>query len=138
MSQQRLRKKSGIYVQRYEKDDEKIIKEIEYALITLGLSENAAKMLTYLYWFKEAETYDFEAALDLSQPEVSIAMQELKDYGWIKEEDVKQSTGDLPFKIYSLRVSFDEIIRQLEKKHKEAYDDIMVKTSRCKKLTKIK
>lgn len=116
-----LRKTSGAQVRRYEKDDE----EKAFMLMTLGLSENASKMLVYISRFNEAETYDFECAFRLSQPEVSKSMKELKKHGWIKESP--EYPKDSRIKKYKLEVVFNDIIAQLEEHHKKVFYDMNTK-----------
>lgn len=56
------------------------------------------------------------------QPQISIALKELKVRGWINEQEIKSDNPEiLPYKKYSLKIPFHDIIDQLEK---EAMDRI--------------
>jgi predicted transcriptional regulator len=60
-------------------------------------------------------------ATGLRQPEVSIAMQTLRENGWLTEHEIKSSGKGRPLKIYALRATIDEIISYCEaEKSKES------------------
>src|SRR4030043_923337 len=89
--------------------------EIADVLTSLGLSRPIAKTLSYLKDLKEATSVELERVTGLRQPEVSIAMRELKERDWINEREEKKQGKGRPYKIYSLKVGFNDIIAQLEK-----------------------
>ncbi len=62
-----------------EKDE-----EIADALISLGLGRPVARTLAYLNNGDEATSVALGKGTGLCQPEVSIAMRELKERDWIK------------------------------------------------------
>lgn len=70
----------------------------------------------------------------LCQPEVSIAMKELKERGWINEREEKKQGKGRPYKIYSLNIGFDDIIAQLEKQQRKAVDEAQEKIELLKEL----
>ncbi len=117
-----------------DENDEKIA----YALISLGMSRSVARILSYLQHMSEATSIEIERAARLRQPEVSLAMKELKDRDWICERDEKRTGKGRPYKIYSLKISFNEIIAQLDKQHKKAIEESKSKIERLKKLGNIK
>ena len=51
---------------------------------------------------------------NLRQPEVSIAMQILRERNWLTEHEIKSSGKGRPLKIYALRAPIDEIIGYYE------------------------
>lgn len=55
--------------------------EIADALISLALSRNVAMTLAYLQNTNAATSFDLERATRLHQPEVSIAMKQLRELG---------------------------------------------------------
>lgn len=112
-----------------EKDE-----EIADALISLGISRNVAMALSYLQNTNAARSVDLERAARLRQPEVSIAMRQLKERGWISERDEKKPGKGRPNKIYSLKVDFGEIINQLEKKQRTSVDELYAKIEKLKEL----
>ncbi len=96
-----------------EKDE-----EIADILISLGMSRNVATALSYLQNKNAAKSIDLERATRLRQPEVKIAMRQLKKRDWITEREEKKSGKGRPYKIYSLKVGFNDIITQLENQQK--------------------
>src|SRR3972149_3617468 len=63
-----------------EKDE-----EIADALMATGMSRNVARTLSYLQNVDKATSVELEKGAGLHQPEVSIAMKQLKERDWIKE-----------------------------------------------------
>lgn len=112
-----------------EKDE-----EIADALISLGISRNVAMTLSYLQNTNAATSVDLERGAKLRQPEVSIAMKQLKEHGWINEREEKKPGKGRPYKIYSLKVGFNDIIAQLENQQKKTVDVTKEKIERLKDL----
>jgi predicted transcriptional regulator len=110
--------------------------EIADALISLGLGRPVARTLAYLNNGDEATSAALEKGTGLRQPEVSIVMRKLKERDWIYERDEKKPGKGRPYKIYSLKVGFDEIIAQLEKQQRKAVDEAQAKIERLKELGK--
>ena len=117
-------------IDQFDEKDE----EIADALIALGMNRNVAMALSYLQNTNAARSVDLERTARLRQPEVSIAMRQLKDRGWIDERDERKTGKGRPNKIYSLKVDFGEIINQLEKQQRTSVDEIYAKIERLKKL----
>jgi predicted transcriptional regulator len=122
----------AIAVKQLDERDE----EIADALISLGISRNAAIILAYLQDMKSAKSFDVERGANLRQPEVSIAMKQLKEHDWINEREDKKPGKGRPYKIYSLKIGFDKIVAQLEKQQKTAVDEERAKIERLKELGK--
>jgi predicted transcriptional regulator len=114
-----------------EKDE-----EIADALISLGLGRNAALTLAYMRNTNSTTSTDLERSARLRQPEVSIAMRQLKERDWINEREEKKPGKGRPYKIYKLKVGFDDIIAQLEKQQIKALEEVQAKIERLKKLGK--
>ncbi len=110
--------------------------EIVDALISLGLSRYIARTLAYLQDVNEATTSELERGTGLRQPEVSIAMKELKERDWINEREEKKPGKGRPYKIYSLKVGFKDIVAHLEKQQKKTINDAMASIERLKELGK--
>lgn len=91
--------------------------EIAEALISLGLSRNVAMTLAYMKNTNFATSLDLERAARLCQPEVSIAIRQLKERNWINEREEKIAGKGRPNKIYSLKIGFNDIITQLKNQH---------------------
>ena len=114
-----------------EKDE-----EIADALISLGLGRIVAMTLTYMQNANSATSLELERSARLRQPEVSIAMKQLKERDWINEREEKKPGKGRPYKIYSLKVGFSDIIGQLEKQQRKTVDEAQAKIERLKELEK--
>jgi predicted transcriptional regulator len=121
--------RNAIVKQLDEKDE-----EIADALITIGMSRNIARTLSYLQNVDEATSVELERVVRLHQPEVSIAMKQLKERDWINEREKKKTGKGRPYKIYSLKVSFKDIIAQLEKQQMEAVGQTQTKIDKLKEM----
>jgi len=108
--------------------------EIADALISLGLGRNAAMTLAYMQNANSATSVELERSARLHQPEVSIAMKQLKERDWVNEREEKKPGKGRPYKIYSLKVGFNNIIDQLEKQKRKAVDEARMKIDRLKEL----
>src|SRR5256885_16563877 len=73
-------------------------------LIETGLSRNIAKTLVFLSKREETTSGEIEKATGLRQPEVSIAMQELRRRRWVDKRDFKKEGKGLPVHSYRLSV----------------------------------
>jgi len=110
--------------------------EIADALISLGLSRNISMSLAFLQNMNTATSLDLERSARLRQPDVSIAMRELKERDWVDEREEKKPGKGRPFKIYTLKVGFGDIVAQLEKEQKKAVEEAQKKIKRLKELGK--
>lgn len=120
----------NVIVKQLDEKDE----DIADALIAIGMSRNIARTLSYLKNVDEATSVELERVVRLHQPEVSIAMKQLKERDWINEREKKKTGKGRPYKIYSLKVSFNDIIAQLEKQQKKAVDDAQTKIEKLKEM----
>lgn len=111
--------------------------EIADDLISLGISRPIARILSYLKLGNETTSVELERGTGLRQPEVSIAMKELKQHDWINERENKKPGKGRPYRVYSLKVSFNEIVTQLEKQQKKAIDEMQASIKRLKELGNI-
>ena len=91
--------------------DEKIV----HIFTELGMPKNLAKTLTYISQVDECRSAEVEQGANLRQPEVSVAMQELKKKGWIDKRDLKKEGKGRPIYIYKLASDLDNIIGSFEK-----------------------
>ena len=120
----------NVIIKQLDEKDE----EIADALIAIGMSRNIARTLSYLQNVNEATSVELERVVRLHQPEVSIAMKQLKERDWINEREKKKTGKGRPYKIYSLKVSFNDIIAQLEKQQMKAVDDAQTKIEKLKEM----
>jgi predicted transcriptional regulator len=119
-------------INQFDKKDEEIVD----ALISLGMSKPAARMLAYIQQVNEATSVELEMGTGLRQPEVSIAAKQLEERDWINEREEKKPGKGRPFKVYSLKVGFEDIIAHLEKQQKKLFDEGQGKIERLKELGK--
>ena len=112
-------------------DDEEFVD----ILIKQGLTRNTAKVLAYLKGVDTATSKDLEVGSDLRQPEVSIAMRELRADDWVDESDEKKPGKGRPYKVYSLNIPIGEIIMKLEAKKKIEVEESMKSIERLKALS---
>jgi predicted transcriptional regulator len=91
-------------------------KDLEFmlGLESVGMKRIVACVITFLRDQKERSSRDIEVATGLRQPEVSIAMQTLRERNWLAEHEIKSSGKGRPLKIYALRATIDEIINYCE------------------------
>ena len=84
-------------------------------LIETGLSKNVAKTLVFLSKREETTSVEIEKATGLRQPEVSIAMQELRHRRWVDKRDIKKEGKGRPVHAYRLSTGWGEILGQLDR-----------------------
>jgi predicted transcriptional regulator len=115
--------------------DQKVERD-EFAsiLMKVGLKRNVAKVLTYLAGVAEATSREIEIGSDLRQPEVSIAMREIRKLDWIIERDEKNPGKGRPYRIYRLNKSLPEIISHLEDVKSKESERIMRQIEKLKSL----
>jgi len=101
-------KQKNVYV--LDNDDGKAIQ----LFVKLGMPKNLAKTLLYVSQFDECKCADVEQTTDMRQPEVSIAMQELRRRGWVKKRDLKKEGKGRPVHIYKTTTDLSEILNVFE------------------------
>jgi len=102
----------------FNSQDEKIIK----VFTDLGMPRNLAKTLLYISQVDECRSAEIEHGANLRQPEVSVAMQQLKKKGWIARRDLKKKGKGRPVHIYKLTSSIDKIVANFEKEKTKEID----------------
>ena len=80
----------------------------------LGMPKNLAKTLLYIYQVDECQSAEIEQAADLRQPEVCVAVKELRRRGWIKKRDLKGKGKGRPVHIYKSTTQLSEIWKTFE------------------------
>ena len=91
------------------------------------MPRNLAKTLIYLCQVDQCKSTDVELGADLRQPEVSVAMQELRKRGWVDKKDLKKKGKGRPTHVYKTTTSLDDVINTLEKEKLSEIE--MVKTN---------
>lgn len=109
--------------------------EFASMLMKVGLKRNTwPKVLTYLAGVAEATSREIEIGSDLRQPEVSIAMREIRKLDWIVERDEKNPGKGRPYRIYKLNKSLPEIVEYLEQEKSKESERIMRQIEKLKSL----
>jgi predicted transcriptional regulator len=90
----------------------------------LGMPKNLAKTLLYISQVDECRSADVEQGADLRQPEVSVAMQELRRRGWAKKRDEKKKGKGRPVHLYKLTSDLPAILKSFEKEKMKEVEDI--------------
>ena len=99
-----------------EKDE-----ELAALLADLGLPRNLAKAMVFLTQVDEAISTDIEHGAGLRQPEVSVAMRDLRSRNWVEKSDLKKEGKGRPVHCYRVLIKLGDIIALLEdEKRREA------------------
>lgn len=94
----------------FDENDERAVQ----LFADLGMPKNLAKTLMYLCQVNECRSTDIEQGADLRQPEVSVAMQELRKRGWVEKRDLKKKGKGRPVHVYQTKTSLDDILTSFE------------------------
>lgn len=110
--------------------------EVIESLKHLGISRNLATTITYLKNVPEASSQEIEMSTGLRQPEVSVAMREMRKNGWIKENSKNVTGKGRPTKIYKLAIPIDAIIGHYESKIREENEARLAIVEKLKAISK--
>ena len=108
--------------------------EFASILMKIGLKRNVAKVLTYLAGVPEATSREIEIGSDLRQPEVSIAMREIRRLDWVAERDERNPGKGRPYRIYKLNRSLPDIVLYLESENAKEAERVMKQIEKLKSL----
>jgi len=121
-------KQKNVYT--FDKEDDKAVQ----LFINLGMPKNLAKTLLYISQFDECKCADVEQGADLRQPEVSIAMQELRRRGWIRKRDLKKKGKGRPVHIYKPTTHLSEILNAFEQEKLKEVESVKKDLSELKNI----
>jgi predicted transcriptional regulator len=113
--------------------DDKDAKVVEL-FTDLGMPKNLAKTLMYISQVDECRSADVEQGADLRQPEVSVAMQELRRRGWAKKRDIKKKGKGRPVHLYKLTQDLNNILKSFEKEKMKEIENIKDDLTQLNKL----
>ncbi len=102
--------------------------------VKLGMPKNLAKTLLCISQFDECKCADVEKGADLRQPEVSVAMQELRRRGWIKKRDQKKQGKGRPVHIYKTTSDLSEILQAFEQEKLQEVEHVKKDLSELKNI----
>jgi len=114
------------------KKDESLVE----LLMRTGMSKNIAKTLVYLRKKEETTSVEIESATSLRQPEVSIAMQELRRRKWVQKRDIKKEGKGRPVHSNKLAIPFEKIVEIIEAEEKKKIENIEANTKQLKEFAK--
>ena len=110
-------------------------KKLVDLLTEADVKKNEAKCLVLVADKGDVKSRDMESDLDLRQPEVSIAVQELRRRGWIQKDEVKQQGKGRPTHVYNLKKPIEEIMNDVIKDIEKKMEDLRDKKRELRDLT---
>ena len=116
----------------FDENDERAVRLFS----DLGMPKNLAKTLMYICQVNECRSTDIEQGADLRQPEVSVAMQQLRKRGWVTKKDLKKKGKGRPVHVYQPTTSLDEILTSFEQEKMEEMKSIKTNISELRSTIK--
>ena len=110
--------------------------EITEILASVGLKSNEARVLVVLFKGYDLTSREIERLVDLRQPEVSIAINQLIVRKWAQVSSLITEKKGRPVKVYSLTVSIDTILDQIESQIEGDYRSQMEIIERVRSMVK--
>ena len=110
-------------------------REIINLLMEMGLSRKTATTLTYLSQVDETISKEIEEKTSLSQPEVSTAIKDLAEKGWIatRKLEQKESKGR-PVCSYKMTIPFSDAVNIVIENKKNQMEQLDAWIKRLKDL----
>lgn len=102
-------------------------------LVGTGMPKNVAKALVFLSTREETTSVEVEKATGLRQPEVSIAMQELRKRRWVEKRDIKKEGKGRPVHAYRLATPFADIVEAIAREERRKVEEIQGIVRRLKR-----
>ena len=93
-------------------------------LVHTGMPKNVARALVFLSAHGETTSVEIEKATGLRQPEVSIAMMDLRKRKWVDKRDIKKEGKGRPVHSYRLSVPWSEILAQIDREEQSKIERI--------------
>ena len=103
--------------------DEKDERAVEL-FTDLGMPRNLAKTLMFISQVDECKSSEVEQGADLRQPEVSVAMQEMRRRVWAEKRDLKKKGKGRPVHIYTLTKKLPDILNTFEQEKMKQVETI--------------
>ena len=102
-------------------------------LIRTGMPKNIAKALVFLATRGETTSVEVEKATGLRQPEVSIAMQELRRRKWVEKRDIKKEGKGRPVHAYRLALAMADILEEITREERVKIEEIQATIRQIKR-----
>ena len=110
---------------RKESAGSKKVERLIDSLSAAGMPKGIARTLAFLTTKKDwATSKDIEHATRLRQPEVSIAVRNLVDRGWVERDSLKRESKGRPICIYRMAVNLAEVYKAIEATEKDKIADV--------------
>ena len=109
--------------------------ELVDRLIKTGLNKNVAKTLVYISGRDEIKSREIESEIGLRQPEVSIAVQNLRDLGWVEKDKLKKEGKGRPTHVYNLSKPIEQIVGEISKEIDNEINKLEKDKTKLKELT---
>ncbi len=110
--------------------------ELIRLMSSMEISHNVARTLVCLAAMEECTSVQIERTTGLRQPEVSIAIQELRDRGWVAKRDIKRERKGRPVHSYRLNRPFERIISNINAAEKTRIKKMEAALGRLRTLVK--
>jgi predicted transcriptional regulator len=110
------------------------VSEIIDLLKDLGFSQNMATVLLFLSAKNKSTSREIETESNLRQPEVSVVLRTMKDKGWVEEAPGEKDGRGRPTKVYYLKISLQDIMREIEVAKETEYSRTIKNMERVKRL----
>jgi predicted transcriptional regulator len=110
--------------------------EITGILTNVGLKSNEARVLVVLFKGYDLTSREIERIVDLRQPEVSIAINQLISRKWAYISSLITEKKGRPVKVYSLSISIDAILDQIEEQIEGDYRSQLETIERVRTMVK--
>lgn len=94
-------------------------------LIQLGANENTASVLLCLHHHGAATSKDLQCHCNIRQPDVSMAISELRDLNLVHYSPRSESSRGRPAHIYRLRMNLEQSIQPFVNRAKKHAKDIL-------------
>ena len=100
----------------------------------LGMPKNMAKTLLYISQVDQCRSVDIEKQTNLLQPQVSVAIQELRKRGWVEKQDMKKKGKGRPVHHYKLTKKLSRIVSTFEQQKLKEIQEINQNVNELKAL----
>ncbi len=105
------------------------------ALATTGMPKGMARTLAFLSTRNDwATSKDIEEATNLRQPEVSIAVRDLVERGWVERDNLKRESKGRPINIYRMSADLKKVYFSIEERERSKIADMEANLAHIRKL----
>ncbi|PTD94671.1 ArsR family transcriptional regulator [archaeon SCG-AAA382B04] len=105
-------------------------------LVDLGMDKNVAKTFTSLANGDELRSKQIQRTTGLSQPEVSMAINSLKEDDFIQERMIEREKRGRPMMAYSLAKPLSKVMKEIENRWRMEKQKEKRKIEKAKELIK--